>query len=383
MGDSSESESLPMPDALSTARDGPVARLRLERPDLHNAFDAALVAALTTALETLAADDGVRVVVLEGSGRSFSAGADLNWMRGMAAAGEAENREDALALARLMRTLDELPKATVARVHGAAFGGGVGLVACCDIAIGVPEAKFGLTESRLGLLPAVISPYVVAAIGARQARRWFATGETFDAARAREIGLLHEVVDAAGQVQLVVTRLGIGVRVEQKIVDPVELLPIHLGPGRQVEHRAGFPDFMDLLVVCADAGLSMEASLDRVGRELADSYPSLGANIHMATLEIRAGRSLSEALEHLGDRLGLEESRSFATLLQQSEELGSSMTDALRVYSDDMRHKRLSRAEEKAYSLPAKLSVPLVLCVFPVLVIVIMLPAYVRLKAGL
>jgi tight adherence protein C len=151
---------------------------------------------------------------------------------------------------------------------------------------------------------------------------------------------------------------------------------------RQLEHRAGFPDFMDLLVVCADAGLSMEAALDRVGRELADSYPSLGANIHMTTLEIRAGRSLSEALEHFGDRLGLEESRSFAMLIQQSEELGSSMTDALRVYSDDMRHKRLSRAEEKAYSLPAKLSVPLVLCVFPVLVIVIMLPAYVRFKTG-
>jgi tight adherence protein C len=165
----------------------------------------------------------------------------------------------------------------------------------------------------------------------------------------------------------------------------------YFGPGfylgrriakRQIEHRAGFPDFMDLLVVCADAGLSMEAALDRVGREIADAYPSLGANIHMTTLEMRAGRSLSEALEHLGDRLGLEEARSFATLLQQSEELGSSMTDALRVYSDDMRHKRLSRAEEKAYSLPAKLSVPLVLCVFPVLVVVIMLPAYVRFKLG-
>ena len=151
---------------------------------------------------------------------------------------------------------------------------------------------------------------------------------------------------------------------------------------RQREHRAGFPDFMDLLVVCADAGLSMEAALDRVGRELADSYPSLGANIHMTTLEIRAGRSLSEALEHFGDRLGLEEGRSFAMLVQQSEELGSSISDALRVYSDEMRHKRLSRAEEKAYSLPAKLSVPLVLCVFPVLVIVIMLPAYVRFKTG-
>jgi tight adherence protein C len=151
---------------------------------------------------------------------------------------------------------------------------------------------------------------------------------------------------------------------------------------RQVEHRGGFPDFMDLLVVCADAGLSMEASLDRVGRELADSYPSLSANIYMATLEIRAGRRVSEALEHFGDRLGLDEARSFATLLQQSEELGSSLTEALRVYSDDMRHKRLSRAEEKAYSLPAKLSVPLTLCVFPVVIIVILLPVYVKFKTG-
>jgi len=152
--------------------------------------------------------------------------------------------------------------------------------------------------------------------------------------------------------------------------------------GRQVEHRTGFPDFMDLLVVCADAGLSMEAALDRVGRELADSYRSLSANVHMATLEMRAGRTLSETLDHLADRLGLEEARSFATLLQQSEKLGSSLTEALRVYSDDMRHKRLSRAEEKAYSLPAKLSVPLTLCVFPVVIIVIMLPVYVKLKMG-
>ena len=152
--------------------------------------------------------------------------------------------------------------------------------------------------------------------------------------------------------------------------------------GRQVEHRSGFPDFMDLLVVCADAGLSMEAALDRVGRELSDSYRSLSANIHMATLEMRAGRTLSETLDHLADRLGLEEARSFATLLQQSEKLGSSLTDALRVYSDDMRHQRLSRAEEKAYSLPAKLSVPLTLCVFPVVIIVIMLPVYVRFKVG-
>ena len=152
--------------------------------------------------------------------------------------------------------------------------------------------------------------------------------------------------------------------------------------AKRQEHRSGFPDLMDLMVVCADAGLAMEASLDRIGRELADSYPSLSANIHMANLEIRAGRTVTEALEHLGDRLGLEEARSFATLIQQSDELGSSISDALRVYSDDMRHKRLSRAEEKAYSLPAKLSVPMMVCIFPVLFIVILLPVIVRMVTG-
>ena len=151
---------------------------------------------------------------------------------------------------------------------------------------------------------------------------------------------------------------------------------------RKLEHQAGFPDLMDLLVVCADSGLAMEASLDRVGRELGDSYPSLTANIHMTNLEIRAGRTMSDALEHLSDRLGLEEARSFAVLIQQSEELGSSITDALRVYSDDMRHKRLSRAEEKAYSLPAKLSLPMMICIFPVIFVVIMLPVFVRLHVG-
>jgi tight adherence protein C len=151
---------------------------------------------------------------------------------------------------------------------------------------------------------------------------------------------------------------------------------------KRLEHQAGFPDFMDLLVVCADAGLAMESALDRVGRELGDSYPSLTANIHMANLEIRAGRTLTEALEHLGDRLGLEEARAFATLIQQSDELGSSITDALRVYSDDMRHKRLSRAEEKAYSLPAKLALPMMVCIFPVLFVVILLPVIVRMSTG-
>jgi len=151
---------------------------------------------------------------------------------------------------------------------------------------------------------------------------------------------------------------------------------------RKLEHQSGFPDFMDLLVVCADSGLSMEAALERVGSELGDSYPSLSANIHMTNLEVRAGRTLSDALERFSERLGLEEARSFATLINQSIELGSSITDALRVYSDDMRHKRLSRAEEKAYALPAKLSVPMMVCIFPVLFVVILLPVYVKIHTG-
>jgi tight adherence protein C len=151
---------------------------------------------------------------------------------------------------------------------------------------------------------------------------------------------------------------------------------------RKDEHRRGFPDFMDLLVVCADSGLSMEAALERVGRELGESYPSLCANIHMTNLEVRAGRNLKEALERFGERLALEEARAFATLINQSIDLGSSITDALRVYSDDMRHKRLSRAEEKAYALPAKLSLPMMVCIFPVLFVVILLPVYVKLHMG-
>lgn len=152
--------------------------------------------------------------------------------------------------------------------------------------------------------------------------------------------------------------------------------------ARTLQHRSGFPDFMDLLVVCADSGLSMEASLERVGKELGQGYPSLSANIHLTNLEIRAGRHLKDALEHFADRLALEEARAFATLINQSIDLGSSITDAMRVYSDDMRHKRLSRAEEKAYALPAKLAVPMMVCIFPVLFVVILLPVIVRLHVG-
>jgi methylglutaconyl-CoA hydratase len=185
-----------MSHAVQIADHAGIRELRLNRPKVHNAFDDRLIADLTVALQDAGRDSSVRVVVLTGVGASFSAGADLNWMRDMAKASEEANREDSLRLAALMRTLQFLPKPTIARVNGPAYGGGVGLIACCDIAIGVSTAKFGLTEVKLGLVPAVISPYVIAAIGVRQARRLFLTGEIFDAAMATQIGLLHQSVDA-------------------------------------------------------------------------------------------------------------------------------------------------------------------------------------------
>jgi len=175
-------------------REGPVARLVLSNPDKHNCFDDSLIADLTAALDALGADADVRVVVLSAEGRSFSAGADLNWMQRMAGNTDAENVSDARALTRLMRTLDALPKPTIALVQGPAFGGGVGLVSCCDIAIASAAALFSLSEVRLGIIPAAIAPYVISAIGARAARRYFLSAERFDAAEALRLGLVHKVV---------------------------------------------------------------------------------------------------------------------------------------------------------------------------------------------
>jgi tight adherence protein C len=150
---------------------------------------------------------------------------------------------------------------------------------------------------------------------------------------------------------------------------------------RIVQHRMGFPDFMDLMVVCAEAGLSMEAAIDRVSRELFHGYPSLAENLYMVSLEIRAGKAFTDALERLGKRLGIEEASMLATLLHQSAELGTSLSQSLRIYSDEMRHKRMSRAEEKAYALPSKLVVPLMLFVFPVLLVTLLLPVVIRLSS--
>lgn len=182
-------------DSLQTEVANGIATIRLNRPDVHNAFDDVLIADLTAELRRLDPAPQVRVVVLAASGKSFSAGADLNWMRRMARYSEEENLQDARALAGLMRTLDGMQKPTIARVQGAAVGGGVGLVACCDIAIAASAVTFALTEVRLGLIPSVISPYVIAAIGERAARRYFLTAERFDALQAQRLGLVHEVVE--------------------------------------------------------------------------------------------------------------------------------------------------------------------------------------------
>ena len=178
---------------LTVGQSGGVARVTLDRPQIRNAFDDALISALTTALRELDADEGVRAVVLAGNGPAFCAGADLNWMKRMAGYGYEQNLADAQALAAMLKTLDRMRKPTIARVHGPAFAGGVGLVAACDIAIGVPEAKFCLSEAKLGLSPATISPYVVRAMGERMARRYFLTAEVFDGAEACRVGLLTAV----------------------------------------------------------------------------------------------------------------------------------------------------------------------------------------------
>lgn len=173
-----------------------VATVTLNRPEVRNAFDDALIARLAATFKALDDDDAVRAVVLAGNGPAFCAGADLNWMRRMAAYGYEQNLHDAMGLAVMLQTIDRMRKPTIARVHGPAFAGGTGLVAACDIALGTPQAKFCLSEAKLGLSPATISPYVVRAMGERAARRYFLTAEVFDADEALRIGMLTAVVPA-------------------------------------------------------------------------------------------------------------------------------------------------------------------------------------------
>jgi methylglutaconyl-CoA hydratase len=170
-----------------------VATLILNRPDVHNAFDDVLIARLSDALDQLAGNDDVRLVKVIGRGKSFSAGADLNWMRRLAEYSPDENLKDARRVAHMFHKLASFPRPTLAIVHGNAFGGGVGLIACCDIAVANAGARFSLSEVKLGLIPATISPFVIEAMGARQARRLFLTAERFDARAALRLGLVHEV----------------------------------------------------------------------------------------------------------------------------------------------------------------------------------------------
>lgn len=175
-----------------------VAELVLNRAEVHNAFDDSMIGELIDALKSLAANPAVRVLLLKSTGKNFSAGADLNWMRSMAEKNYQQNLEDAGQLAELMRQLDCFPAPTIALVQGAAFGGALGLVSCCDIALAEQGASFCLSEVKIGLIPAVISPYVMRAIGERASRRYFLTAERFDAATALNLGLVHQLVDAGG-----------------------------------------------------------------------------------------------------------------------------------------------------------------------------------------
>ncbi len=216
-----------------------VLTLTLNRPSVHNAFNAELVAALTDAFDQVV-DQQARALVLTGEGHSFSAGADLNWMRAMAQAEEDENRDDARRLANMLRRLDQLPCPTIARVNGHAFGGGVGLIACCDLAVALETATFGLTEVRLGLIPATISPFVVPRIGVNYARRYMLTGERMDASTARQIGLISDLVPT-GQL-------------DRHIQDLLDLL-LAGGPKAQARVKS--------LIRLVDAGQHEPEELDR------------------------------------------------------------------------------------------------------------------------
>jgi len=190
-----------------------VATVVLNRPEVHNAFNATMISEMTQVFANLAQNDGVRVVVLAGEGKSFSAGGDLNWMKQSISYTESQNKEDATNMARMFNTIDTCPKPVIAKIHGAALGGGCGLTSCADIAVASESALFGLTEVRLGIIPAAISPYVLQKIGLSNARRFFMTSERFDAHTAKNIGLVH-IVTSPGKldetVQMEVEKMMVG-----------------------------------------------------------------------------------------------------------------------------------------------------------------------------
>lgn len=235
-------------DHLLTGRRGAVGVITLNRPEIRNAFDDALIASLTAALREMDADRSVRAVLLAGNGPAFCAGADLNWMKRMAGYGYEQNLADARALAAMLRTLDRMSKPTVARVHGPAFAGGTGLVAACDIAVGSTEAVFALTEIKIGLSPATISPYVIRAIGERAARRYFHTGERFGAQEALRLGMLSCVSTS-----------------EKLDVEIDEMLK-HLVQGGPEAHRK----IKDLISVVSRGGPVIDELIDDTAQRIAE-----------------------------------------------------------------------------------------------------------------
>ena len=218
---------------LELVFEGSVATVTLNRPEVRNAFNDEVIAELTACFQDLGAREDVRCIVLAANGTAFCAGADLNWMKRMAAYSREENLADAGALAEMLRVIYTCPKPTIARVQGDVYAGGTGLVAACDIAVSVDSAQYCLSEVRLGLIPATISPYVIRAMGARAAHRYFLTAERFSAAEALRIGFVHEVVSAveldakvAELAKALVTAGPQAVRLCKKLVQDVAEQPI-------------------------------------------------------------------------------------------------------------------------------------------------------------
>ncbi len=204
-----------------------VARISFNRPEVHNAFNAVMISELDDAFEKAETDESIRVVVLNGTGKSFCAGADINWMREIIHYSFEQNLEESLHLAELLHKIYAMPKPTLAMVNGTAIGGGTGFIAACDIAIALEEAKFGLSEVKIGLVPAAISPYVIRKIGESKAREYFLTGRRISARKACEIGLLNEVVSSE--------------KLEEKVDDIVSLLltsgPNALASCKELIHK--------------------------------------------------------------------------------------------------------------------------------------------------
>ena len=241
-----------------TVENGPVTTITFNQAKKHNAFDDAFVAALTRTLKQISKDKNCRVILLKAEGKSFSAGADLNWMKRMSEYSHMENYDDAKDLARLMEVLNNLPQIVIAAVQGPAYGGGVGLVACCDIVVAVESVQFCLSEVKLGLVPGAISPYVIRAIGARQARRYFASAERFSAQKACEIGLVHEVVEDQKQLDVFIEKLSVDLlKGGPKAQQLAKKMALDLG-GRPIIDQYVIEDSVKWIVGCRESSEGIE-----------------------------------------------------------------------------------------------------------------------------